>query len=130
MGEMARLCSLSVDEIRQKRFDIAARFAQEHRVTLVLKDSCTTVAAPDGRLWLFDGGNSGLAKGGSGDVLAGAITSFAAQGADLTDAALAGVWLHGAAADLACDELGERGMLPSDVVRYLPRAIRTLTVSE
>ncbi len=130
MGEMARLCSLSVDEIRQKRFDITARFAQEHHVTLVLKDSCTTVAAPDGRLWLFDGGNSGLAKGGSGDVLAGAIASFAAQGADLTDAALAGVWLHGAAADLACDELGERGMLPSDVVRYLPRAIRTLTVSE
>ena len=97
---------------------------------MCIRDSCTTVAAPDGRMWLFDGGNSGLAKGGSGDVLAGVIASLAAQGADLTKAALSGVWLHGTAADWARAELGEYGMLPSDVVRHLPHAARLLARPE
>ncbi len=127
MGEMARLCGVPAGEVARRRFSLASAFAREHRVTLVLKDSCTTVAAPDGRMWLFDGGNSGLAKGGSGDVLAGVIASLAAQGAGLTEAALCGVWLHGSAADWARAELGEYGMLPSDVVRHLPHAARLLS---
>ena len=130
MGEMARLCRSSVDELVQRRFELASAFARTHRIVLILKDSCTTVAAPDGRMWLFDGGNSGLAKGGSGDVLAGVIASLAAQGADLTKAALSGVWLHGTAADWARAELGEYGMLPSDVVRHLPHAARLLARPE
>lgn len=130
MGEMARLCRSSVDELVQRHFELASAFARTHRIVLILKDSCTTVAAPDGRMWLFDGGNSGLAKGGSGDVLAGVIASLAAQGADLTKAALSGVWLHGTAADWARAELGEYGMLPSDVVRHLPHAARLLARPE
>lgn len=130
MGEMARLCRLPVEDVKRRRFELAASFARAHRVVLVLKDSCTTVAAPDGRLWLFDGGNSGLAKGGSGDVLAGIIASLVTQGAELASAALSGVWLHGAAADWARAELGEYGMLPSDVVRHLPHAARLLARGE
>ena len=126
IGEMARLCGRTPEEVSNERFDVALSFAQQYGVTVALKDSCTCVASPDGRLWLFDGGNSGLAKGGSGDVLAGIIASLAAQGADGTAAALTGVWLHGAAADRACAELGEYGMLPTDVIRHLPQAVRGL----
>lgn len=126
IGEMARLCGRPAQDVADSRFDIAGSFAQQYGVTVVLKDSSTCVAAPDGRLWLFDGGNSGLAKGGSGDVLAGVIAALAAQGADGTSAALTGVWLHGAAADWARAELGEYGMLPSDVIRHLPQVLRML----
>ena len=129
MGEMARLCGCGMEELAARRFDLARAFAAEHRVVLVLKDSCTVICAPDGRMWLFDGGNSGLAKGGSGDVLAGVIASLAAQGADLTCAARTGVWLHGMAAQRACAGLGEYGMLPSDVVQALPHAARDLARS-
>ena len=129
VGEMARLCGKTPQQIADARFDTALAFAQQYGVTVVLKDSSTCVASPDGRLWLFDGGNSGLAKGGSGDVLAGVIAALAAQGSDGTAAALTGVWLHGTAADWARAELGEYGMLPTDVIRYLPRVLRMLAQS-
>lgn len=130
LGEMARLCGLPIQDVARRRFEIAPAFAREYEVVLVLKDSCTTVAAPDGGLWLFDGGNSGLAKGGSGDVLAGVLASLAAQGVPLCSAALAAVWLHGAAADWARAGLGEYGMLPSDVIQHLPHAARMLAQRE
>ena len=67
-------------------------------------------------------GNSGLAKGGSGDVLTGVIASLLAQGAAPIQAAACGVWLHGRAGDLAAAELTAYGMTPEDVIRYLPGA--------
>ena len=98
--------------------------AQQYGVTVALKDRCTCVASPDGRLWLFDGGNSGLAKGGSGDVLAGVILSLLGQGLAPEQAVPAAVLYHGLAGDLAAEERGEYGMTPMDLVEKLPAALR------
>lgn len=123
LGEFARLTGLAAAEIRQKRLALARDFAVRCGVTLVLKDSDTVVASPEGEVWLYEGRNSGLSKGGSGDVLAGTIASLVAQGVEGAHAAAAGVWLHGAAGRIAREQLGERGMLPHDVSEALPHAI-------
>ena len=126
MKEMSRLCGYDLETIRSRRFDVASRFAAEYDVTLVLKDSNTVIASPDGKLSLSVLGNSGLSKGGSGDVLAGMIASFLAQGALPYSAALTGVYLHGAAADIAAKTLTEYSLLPSDVIETIPFAIASL----
>lgn len=91
----------------------AAAFSEKYGVYLVLKGHRTVVAAPDGRLAVNGTGNSGMAKGGSGDVLAGMILSLLGQGCEAFAACCAGVWLHGRAGDLAAADKGERGMTPS-----------------
>ena len=87
--------------------------------TLVLKGHRTIVAAPDGRLWLNTTGNAGLARGGSGDVLAGMTAGLAACGLPAPEAAACAVWLHGAAADRTALRLGQYGMLPHDILTDL-----------
>ena len=119
VGEMARLTGLSVNDILSDRIGTAQRFAAEYAVTVVLKDCSTVVATPDGKVWLNNNGNAGLARGGSGDVLAGIIASFAAQRIDPSKAAFCGVYLHGAAADRAAAKLSQYGMLPSDLLPEL-----------
>jgi NAD(P)H-hydrate epimerase len=126
MLEFARLSGFSVDEIKADRFRIARAFAAEHRVTLVLKDSNTVVAGKDGSVYMNDNGNSGLSKGGSGDLLAGMIGSFLAQGAQPVQAAVCGVYLHAAAGDAAERQLTAYGMLPSDVIGCIPAAFGEL----
>jgi len=124
--EMSRLTGLDIETIKKRRFDIALKFAREYGVVLVLKDSNTVIASPDGSLYMNVNGNSGLSKGGSGDVLAGMITSFLAQGASPLSAAIAGVYLHALAGDIAAADLTEYAMLPSDVIDSLPYAFRQL----
>ena len=114
-GEMGRLSGVATAEIEANRQLFALEFAKKHRACLVLKGSETLIASPRGELWVNRTGNPGLAKGGSGDVLAGIIASFAAQGLDAKDAAGCGVFLHGLAADKAAKRLGECAMLPSDL---------------
>ncbi|MCD8340728.1 MAG: NAD(P)H-hydrate dehydratase [Clostridiales bacterium] len=104
----------------------AAAFAQAHGCVLVLKGHRTLTAAPDGRLYRNTTGNDGMAKGGSGDVLAGLLTSLLAQGMEPTEAAAAAVWVHGRAGDLAAERYGHRGMTPSDLIAALPTVWRTL----
>ena len=124
MAEFSRLCGKAIPEIRENRIGIARQFARDHGVTLVLKDSTTLVAAPDGRVYINDNGNSGLSRGGSGDTLAGMIASFLAQGAKPEEAAVCGVYLHALAGDLAASELTEYGMAITDVIRHIPGAFR------
>ncbi len=114
-GEMARLTGKSVSEIQSDRIGTAARFASEHGCVTVLKGSGTVVASPDGRIMVNTTGSSALAKGGSGDVLAGVIASLNAQGYGQFEAACIGVYLHGRAGDILSRELGESGVLPSDL---------------
>lgn len=85
----------------------------------VLKGAGTLVAAPDGRLVQNPTGNPGLARGGSGDVLAGMLAALLAQGLPAFDAALCGVWLHGAAADLCARRTSQTTMLPHDILQDL-----------
>lgn len=135
-AEMARLCGRSVSEILSDLPQIALSYAKERGVTVVLKDAHTVVASPQAELFICAAGNAGMAKGGSGDVLAGVIGSLLTQnrarlGHDLTTAevAAAGVYLHAAAGDLAAAELGEYGMLASDLIEMLPRACRSFSDS-
>jgi NAD(P)H-hydrate epimerase len=93
----------------------AVKFAKAHRCIVVLKSHRTVVAMPDGEVYESRLGNAGLAKGGSGDVLAGMIASFAAQGYTPADAALLGVWLHGMSAQLLSQKDTMTAMLPRDL---------------
>ena len=101
----------------------ARRFAEEYGVYLVLKGHETVVAAPDGQMTVNTTGNSGMAKGGSGDILAGMILSLVGQGMGPLEACASAVWLHGRAGDLAAKEKGERGMTPSDLLGLIPQAL-------
>ncbi|MBP0990179.1 MAG: NAD(P)H-hydrate dehydratase [Oscillospiraceae bacterium] len=115
LGEMSRLSEIPVKEIRSDKISCALKFASQYACTVVLKDSTTVIASPDGKVFVNPTGNPGLAKGGSGDVLAGIIAGLAAQGIEPFSAAVCGVYLHGLCADKASSELSERGMLPSDL---------------
>ncbi|HIT18869.1 MAG TPA: NAD(P)H-hydrate dehydratase [Candidatus Fimivivens faecavium] len=126
MKEMSRLTGKTVSEIQSARAETAREFAQKYGVTVVLKDAATVVAAPDGEVLLHERPNSGLAKGGSGDVLAGIAASFLAQGLSPRDAAALGVLLHGEAGAVAANDLTEYAMLPGDVVERLPAVFRSL----
>jgi NAD(P)H-hydrate epimerase len=114
-GEMSRLCGVSTSDIAGDREGFAMRFAKEYRVTLALKGHGTIVADADGSLLLNPTGGPGLAKGGSGDVLAGIIAAFAAQGISPVDACACGVYLHGLAADKTAARLGQYAMLASEI---------------
>lgn len=118
-GEMARLCKTEVSAIEADRPGFAARLAATVGCTVVLKGANTVIALPNGEIYINTTGNSGLATGGSGDVLAGITVSLLAQGMQPEEAALAAVWLHGAAADSAVRKKSERALLPSDVIEEL-----------
>lgn len=122
MKEFSRLTGKPVPELKAGRFAAASDFAREYGATVVLKDSNTVVAAPDGRLWVNENGNSGMAKAGSGDVLAGMIASFLAQGTEAPLAAAAAVFLHGEAGDLAAKALTPYCMTASRMMDYFPEA--------
>lgn len=119
-GEMARLLHTTTEQVQAHRLEYAKHFAKEHGVTLVLKGSGTIVANADGRVFINTTGNPGMAKGGSGDVLAGMIASLVAQGTPSYWAAVFGVFLHGLAGDRCAKRLSQRGMLPSDIIEELP----------
>jgi len=125
-GEMSRLVGRPVAEIQADRLGTARRAARAWGVVVVLKGAGTVVAAPDGAAWLNATGNPGLATAGSGDVLAGAIGTFLAQGLPPLEAALVAVSAHGLAGDLAARDIGRRGLLASDIAHRLPRALDSL----
>ena len=117
--EFSRLTGLDVPEIIADQQKVAEAFSLEHPdVVLVLK-SHRTVIAENGVLYRNTAGNSGMAKGGSGDVLAGIIASLAAQGAAPLEAAVMGVHIHALAGDLAAEKHGKTSMLPSDIIECL-----------
>jgi len=101
-------------------------FASLHKVVVALKGACTGIASPDGRYWFNTTGNPGMATGGSGDVLTGLITGLLAQGISSLDAALAGVFLHGLAGDLAAEASSEEALIAGDMILYLGEAFREL----
>lgn len=102
----------------------AQAYAARWGVYLILKGHRTIVAAPDGRLAVNTTGNSGMAKGGSGDILSGMVVSLLGQGMEPFDACCAAVYCHGRAGDMAAAELGERGMSPADLLSRLPYAFK------
>lgn len=122
-GEMNRLIERSVGEIDAKRIEIARAFAGENNAVLLLKGKPTAIGTSDGEVFLNPTGNTGLATGGSGDVLTGIISGLLGGGASLADAAIVGAYLHGYAADYLARDRAERSIIPSDLVATLPHAI-------
>ena len=123
-GEMARLCGCDISEIKADAAKSALEFAAKYGCVVVLKDADTVVAAPDGRLFLNIGRNSGLARGGSGDVLAGITASLLAQKMEPFKAAIAAVTLHSIAAKRCAEKFSARGMLPHEISDCLREIFR------
>jgi NAD(P)H-hydrate epimerase len=105
-----------------ERISRAEEKAKEHNIIIVLKGHYTLIALPDGRSFFNSTGNAGMAKGGSGDVLTGIITSLCAQNYHAEEAALLGVYLHGLAGDLAAAALSKEAMMARDIVTFLSQA--------
>ena len=118
-GEMARLLGTTVAAVQADRPGAAVRCARRFNCVAVLKGTGTIVAAPDGKVIQNNTGNPGLARGGSGDVLAGMLAALLAQGLPAFDAALCAVWLHGAAADACAARTSQMTMLPHDILADL-----------
>ena len=124
-GEFARLIEGDIRTVQQNRESLATRFAGEHNCVMLLKGAGTVIT--DGRrIAINETGNSGMATGGTGDVLTGLITALLGQGMDAFEAAQLGAHLHGLAGDLAAADLSEPGLIASDLPKYLPRAWQTV----
>jgi hydroxyethylthiazole kinase-like uncharacterized protein yjeF len=125
-GEFARLTGLSIDEINEKRIELASYHARECAVTIILKGAPTIIARRSGNVYINYSGNEGMATAGSGDVLTGLVGGFIAQGMCASDAAVLATYVHGAAGDIATDAYGSRGMIAGDILQFVPEALLDL----
>jgi NAD(P)H-hydrate epimerase len=123
-GEMARLTGKTTSEIQADRIGAARSYASGHGVTLVLKGQRTVIAFPDGRVWINPTGTPAMGTGGTGDILTGLIAGLLAQFPERTDQAVAAaVYLHGLAGQLGAQALGEKCLIATDILQYLPDAM-------
>lgn len=120
-GEASRLLDLSINEIQLNRFAAVYNLQRRYGGVAILKGNGTVVCSGDQPLGLCTAGNPGMASGGMGDVLSGAIAGLLAQGLTLSEAANIGVTIHAMAGDRAAREHGERGLLAGDLMPYLRR---------
>ena len=125
-GEMARLINKTVKEVQENRELYAKQVAKKYNITVVLKGAGTIVASPLGELYLNTTGNPGMAKGGSGDVLAGMIASFVAQGVKPLYASAMGVYIHGASGDLSAKKFSQTSMTPTDIIENIGNVINKI----
>lgn len=125
MKEMSRLTGYTVEELKQNRM-LAKEYADQKQVVCVMKDSRTAAAGPGSAFYLNTSGNSALAKGGSGDVLAGLTAGLMAQKMDSYEASVLAVYLHGLAGDAAKDACGAHSVLAEDILTGIRKTIQTL----
>lgn len=126
-GEMGRLIGKGIEQVEARRWETAGRAAHDWRCYVVLKGAGTVVADPADGLYVNSSGNPALATGGTGDVLTGLIGSLLAQRLPPLAAALAGVFVHGRAADKFSARRGERGLLASDLIDNIPLTLAQLS---
>ena len=119
-GEMSRITGIRLAEIEKNRVEIARLYAEKWQAVIVLKGVPTVVALPDGTVFLNTTGTPAMATGGSGDVLTGLIAALLGQGLTAEEAAVAGVYLHGLAGEMAAK--GSVGMAASELLAMLPEA--------
>ncbi len=122
-GELARLCGITVAEVKENPIKIAMGLAQKLNCVIVSKDARTYICQDKKPVCMNTTGNSGMAVAGSGDVLTGVIAALLAQGMEPFDAAAVGVYLHGSAGDLAAVRFGERGMTAVDLMKAVAEVI-------
>lgn len=121
-GEFARLSGVSSEAVERNRVNVARDFATKAGAVVVLKGGPTVTATAEGVVYINSTGNPGMATVGSGDVLSGIIAGLWAQGMEAGDAALAGVFLHGLAGNIARSKLGQRSLVAQDLIDFLPGA--------
>jgi ADP-dependent NAD(P)H-hydrate dehydratase / NAD(P)H-hydrate epimerase len=124
-GEMSRLAGITIKTAQADRLNVARSFAREHHLVLVLKGNRTIVALPDGTAWVNPTGNPGMATGGTGDILTGMAAGVMGQMPNnIALAAVAAVYLHGLAGDVAAETMGEHSLVATDLLAALPEAFR------
>ncbi len=123
-GEFKRLVGASSNSYEniQKQLD----FSKKHKVVVVLKGAFTSISTPDGKLYFNSTGNPGMATAGSGDVLTGIILGLLTQGIQPEKAAVAGVYIHGLAGDLATKEISEISLVAGDIIEFLGKAFLSI----
>lgn len=124
-GEMARIAQLKIDEIKNDIFGCVKNFCTKYCVTLVLKGARSVIGSKDGCIYINKTGNPGMATAGSGDALTGMIVSFLAQGFLSLESAIYGVFYHGKAGDIAKEKYGEYGMTATNIIEYVPEALKS-----
>lgn len=122
-GEMARLLGKSIDEIEQDRIGVAERLSDDYNISVLLKGARTVIVS-EGQTHINPTGCSGMAKAGSGDVLAGMIAALIGQGSSIKDAAVLGAYLHGSAGEEACGAKTEYSIIASDIIDHIPEAVK------
>lgn len=121
-GEFKRLVGEWADDLDKIGKQIA--FASKHQVVVILKGAHTSITTPEGYVYFNSTGNPGMAKGGSGDVLTGVLTSLLAQGYTPARAAAIGVYIHGVAGDMAAEQLSQTGIAAGDIIAQLAKAFK------
>ncbi len=124
--EMSRLMNTSAEDILSEPEFWIKKCCEKYNCTTVLKLHKTIVSDNKGNIYINNTGNSALAHGGSGDVLCGMISGFLAQGLNIFDASCLAVYLHGISAEIAREELTEYSTLASDLLKYIPKAIKSV----
>lgn len=125
-GEASRLLNSSVKDVQGNRLEACLELSKDLNAVILLKGAHTIITAPNGQRYVNPTGNSGLAKGGSGDVLTGLILGLLGQGMDPVEAAATGAFVHGLAADLAAADQSVRSMTPGDVIDHFGKAFARL----
>ncbi len=125
-GEMSRLTGVPTDEIQARRIDTAREWSQRWQQVVLLKGAFTVIASPHGATMVSPFANPALASAGTGDVLAGMVSGFLAQGLSAFEAACCGVYLHGAAGERMREELGDAGVLARDLLPQIPRIMKEI----
>ena len=123
-GEMARLMGCASSQVQADRIAAVRDLALQCQIHVILKGARTLVADPEGSVWINPTGNPGMASGGMGDVLTGAVAGLLAQGCPPLDASIAAVYLHGLSADMLATETS-RGFLATEVMNTLPQAVQS-----
>ena len=119
--ELSRLLNVNIEEINNNREKYARITSEKYECITVLKGNKTIITNGE-KVFINTTGNSALAKAGTGDVLTGIISAFAAQGTDLLNSAIAGVFIHGLSGDIASEDMTKYCVLASDLIDYLPEA--------
>lgn len=126
-AEAARLLNVELKDILENLNDSAKKLSEKYNCVTVLKTHRTVVCSQNGEIYVNEHGNSALAKAGTGDVLAGIIAGLLSQKMHIFEAAKLGVYLHSIAGEIASQELTEYSVLASDLVKYLPQAIKEVS---
>ncbi len=124
IGEFAQMLEMKWQDVEKEKVALAKKFAARYNVILLLKGSPTIIFSPDGNSYVNSTGNPGMATAGAGDVLAGMLAGILAQDNDLHRSILYSVYVHGLAGDMAAEELTEEAMTATDIIEFLPEAMK------